>query len=732
MSRRTSNFLSQPSICEVWTRTARSIGSCPRAARGRYDPGMRMNRLAGETSPYLLQHAHNPVDWHPWGAEALERARAEDHPIFLSVGYSACHWCHVMERESFEDAGTAAYLNANFVSIKVDREERPDLDAVYMHAVQALTGSGGWPMSVFLTPDGRPFYGGTYYPNARRHGLPSFRDVLEGVSAAWHERRADVEHAATALASSLAPTLRLADGAAPAGTAVLDAAMSALESGFDVVDGGWGGPMKFPQPMALEFLLRRAASGDARALPLVRRTLDRMAAGGIHDQLGGGFSRYATEPTWLVPHFEKMLSDNALLARTYLHAWQLTRDRADLDVVRSTLDFVEREMTLPDGVFAASLDADTNGEEGATYTWTSAEIRDALVAAGRGADVELFATAFDVSAAGNWEGRTILRRVVPDAELAARTGSAEDEVRSRLAEDRRALLAARDQRPQPARDDKALAGWNGLMLAAYADAAAVLAHQPDALLAGAGQRYRAIAERAAERLLGVLVDERGRLRRSWKDGQARHAGTLEDHACLADGLLALHEATANERWFTAARDLAETILAHFAHPEGGFFDTADDAERLVARPCSLEDNALPSGNAMAALVLLRLEALTGEGRYADAAEGALQLVGTAPARYPTAFAQWLQVLDWRAGPVDEIALVGEPDDPRLDGLLAVARAGFRPRQVVAVAPDPATSVVPLMQARFALRGQPTAFVCRGFACRQPVTEPEALAALLVG
>jgi uncharacterized protein YyaL (SSP411 family) len=693
---------------------------------------MATNRLAGETSPYLLQHAHNPVDWHPWGAEALERARVEDRPIFLSVGYAACHWCHVMERESFEDATTAACLNASFVSIKVDREERPDLDAIYMHAVQALTGSGGWPMSVFLTPDGRPFHGGTYFPNTRRHGLPSFLDVLEAVAGAWRERREDVERAATGLASRLAPTIRLSDGPAPANAAVLDAAVSSLESGFDAADGGWGLPMKFPQPMALEFLLRRAAWGDDRAVPLVRRTLDRMAAGGIHDQLGGGFNRYATEPTWLVPHFEKMLPDNGQLARVYVHAWQLTREPGYLDVARTTLDFVAREMTLPDGVFAASLDADTDGEEGATYTWTAGEVRDSLIAAGRGADVELFAAAYDVTAGGNWEGRTILRRIAPDAELAARTGLAEAEVRARLADDRGALLAARDRRRQPARDDKALAGWNGLMLAAFADAATALAHEVDATLAEAGRRYREIAERAAERLVAVLPDECGRLRRSWKDGQARHAGTLEDHACLADGLLALHEATANERWFSAARDLAETILAHFVDPDGGFFDTADDAERLVARPRSLEDNALPSGNAMAALVLLRLAALTGDGRYSDAAELALGLVGTAPARYPTAFAQWLQALDWRVGPVDEIALVGAPDDPRLGRLLEVARAGFRPRQVVAVAADPASSVVPLLQARFALGGLPTAFVCRGFACRQPVTEPEALAALLAG
>ena len=693
---------------------------------------MPTNRLAEETSPYLLQHAHNPVDWHPWGAEALELARAEDRPIFLSIGYAACHWCHVMERESFEDPVTAAYLNANFVSIKVDREERPDLDAIYMGAVQALTGSGGWPMSVFLTPDGRPFHGGTYFPNTRRHGLPSFRDVLEAVADGWRERRDDVERAGTGLAARLAPTVRLGDGPAAPDAAILDAAVSALAAGFDAAHGGWGTPMKFPQPMALEFLLRRAAAGDDRALPLARRTLDLMADGGIHDQLGGGFSRYATEPTWLVPHFEKMLSDNALLSRVYLHAWQLTRAPAYLAVACSTLDFVARELTLPDGVFATSLDADTNGDEGATYTWSAGEIREALVAMGRGPDEDLVAAAYDVTPGGNWEGRTILRRVATDAALAAQAGLPEAEVAARLAAARSALLAARDTRSQPARDGKALAGWNGLMLAAFADAAAALAGAPDATLAAAGTRYRGIAERAADRLLAVLPDGRGRLRRSWKDGQARHPGSLEDHLCLADGLLALHEATANERWYTAARDLAETVLAHFPAPDGGFFDTADDAEMLVARPRSLEDNALPSGNAMAAVVLLRLAALTGEGRYADAAEGSLGLVGTAPARYPTAFAQWLLALDWRVGPVDEIALVGAPQDPRMGRLLDVARAGYRPRQVIAVAPDPVASAVPLLQARFALRGQPTAFVCRGFACRQPVTEPEALAALLAG
>ena len=689
---------------------------------------MRMNHLAGETSPYLLQHAHNPVDWHPWGAEALERARAEDHPIFLSVGYAACHWCHVMERESFEDAATAAYLNANFVSIKVDREERPDIDAIYMRAVQALTGSRR--LADDRLPDPRRS------PLLWRHVLPEHRPSraavllrragrgLGSVARAACRRRERGDGSGVVARADRAPRRRRRARR----DRHLDAAVSALESGFDVVDAD-GAAHEVPPAHGPAVPAPPRGIGDAPRCRWPRRPWSGWRPGG------------STTSGWRVPAAMPRsppgwcpLREDALRQRpagAHLSpCLELTRNRADLEVARSTLDFVAREMTLPDGVFAASLDADTDGEEGATYTWTSGEIRDALVAAGREVDVELFGAAFDVTAAGNWEGRTILRRAVPDAELAARTGVPEDEV---LVAPRRGLPGA----PGPAggrspRNDKALAGWNGLMLAAYADAAAILAHQPDALLAWAGHRYRAIAERAAERLLGVLVDERGRLRRSWKDGQARHAGTLEEHACLADGLLALHEATANERWFTAARDLAETILAHFTHPEGGFFDTADDAERLVARPCSLEDNALPSGNAMAALVLLRLEALTGEGRYADAAEGALQLVGTAPVRYPTAFAQWLQVLDWRAGPVDEIALVGEPFDPRLGALLDVARAGFRPRQVVAVAPNPATSAVPLMQARFALRGQPTAFVCRGFACRQPVTEPEALAALLAG
>jgi uncharacterized protein len=698
---------------------------------------MPANRLAGETSPYLLQHAHNPVDWYPWGPEALARARELDRPIFLSIGYAACHWCHVMERESFEDETTARFLNDHFVPVKVDREERPDLDAIYMAAVQAMTGSGGWPMSVFLTPEGRPFYGGTYFPNTRRHGMPAFLDVLAGVAGAWRDRRDEVERSAAALTSHVGRPVRLGDGEGPPGTELLAAAVPAIEVGFDAVHGGWGTAPKFPQPMTIELLLRRAAAGDARALPIARRALDRMAAGGIFDQLGGGFARYSTDAAWLVPHFEKMLYDNAQLARAYVHAWALTGEPAYLATASATLDFVAREMTLPDGVFAASLDADTEGEEGATYTWLADEVREALEAAGLADAWPLVTEAYDVSEAGNWEGRVILRRVASDEGLAARHGSTPGAVADVLARARAALLAARDRRPQPARDDKALTGWNGLTIGALADAAALLDRGDDPALAAAAARYRALAEGAAGRLLEVARTPDGRFVRSWKDGRARHAGTLEDQACMAEGLLALYEVTADERWFVAARATLDAVLVHFADPAGGFHDTADDAEVLVARPRSLEDNAVPSGGAMAATALLRLHALTGDGRYAEAAESAIGTVGAAAAAYPTAFAQWLIALDWLVGPVDEVAIIGAPGDPAVGRLVAVARgaaggAPWRPRQVITVGPDPHASAVPLLQGRFALRGAPTAFVCRGFACRQPVTEPEALAALLAG
>ena len=761
-------------------------GSSPAAARdpepggAAGSPPQHTNRLANETSPYLLQHAHNPVDWYPWGKEALQRARSLDRPIFLSIGYAACHWCHVMERESFEDEATARDLNDHFVAIKVDREERPDLDAIYMDAVHAMTGRGGWPMSMFLTPDGRPFYGGTYFPNRPGLGLPPFRDVLRGANQAWTERRNEVEEVAARLAEAMdrgqrLPAQTLRDPSAGGRSlAVLDAAAQAAESEFDASGGGWGSAPKFPQAMTIEFLLRESVrTGDARPLAMARRTLDAMADGGIHDQVGGGFARYSTDARWLVPHFEKMLYDNAQLARVYAHAWQLTDERRYADVARRTLDFMAREMRNPEhGGFASSLDADTGGEEGATYVWTAAEIRDALGER----DAELFGAAYGVTENGNWEGRTILSRVRSDEQLAGDQRASEqvaaeqaaderrasgaaitpEQVGRRLADARRRLAEVRDARPQPRRDDKVLAAWNGLALAAFADAAVAL-DEP---------RFATVATEAADFLLAELRDSSGRLRRSWKDGRALHGGVLEDYTHLAEGLLCLYQATFDERWFAAACQLMDVALEHFADPAGGFFDTPDDGETLVARPRGLQDNALPSGGAMAATVFLKLHSLTGQARYRGAAEAAIGQVEAIIGQYPTAFAQWLTAYQLSAVPVDEIAIVGAgsdgsilaapdagpvaapdnagtvaaqdgsgraaaPDDAgRVAALLAVARRGLRPFQVVALCADPGASAVPLMHDRVAIDGVPTAYVCRGFACRLPVTEPEALATQL--
>ncbi|MDQ3447671.1 MAG: thioredoxin domain-containing protein [Chloroflexota bacterium] len=689
------------------------------------DTPRHTNRLAAETSPYLLQHAHNPVDWFPWGPEALALAGRTERPIFLSIGYAACHWCHVMERESFEDDATAEQLNRDFVAIKVDREERPDLDAVYMDAVQTMTGQGGWPMSVFLTPDGRPFYGGTYFPNEPRHGMPSFRQVLDGVQRAWHEDRGAVEAAGDRLVQAIdasaggaaGVSATSAPGADPGWS--MDAAAAELERGFDMANGGWGRAPKFPQSMSIEFLLRHhVRSGDMGSLAVARRSLDRMAAGGIHDHLGGGFARYATDPAWLVPHFEKMLYDNAQLARVYLHAWQLTGETLYRDVALTTLDYMRHNLTTPDGAFASSEDADTEGVEGATYVWRATEIRDILAE-----DVPLFAAAYGVTDEGNWEGVTILQRVRTDGELAERFGLRQEEVAATLAEGRDRLLERRRSRPQPSLDQKALAAWNGLAISAFAEAARALGASGDPT---AAERYRQVAVRAADTILEGLRATEGRLRRSWKDGRATGDGVLEDHTHLAEGLLALYEATFDERWFTAGRDLMEVVISHFGDPAGGFFDTADDAERLVTRPKGLQDNALPSGNAMAATVLLRLHAFTGEARYRTAAEGALALVAPVASRYPTAFSQWLIAADLAMGPVDEVAIVGPLNDAATTALRSVADGGFRPRQVVASSDDPGRTTVPLMRDRVARDGRPTAYVCRNFTCRLPVMDADAL------
>ena len=694
------------------------------------------NRLAAETSPYLLQHSHNPVDWYPWGAEALARARLLDRPVFLSIGYAACHWCHVMERESFEDKATAAFLNEHFVAIKVDREERPDLDQLYMGAVQAMTGQGGWPMSVFLSPDGRPFYGGTYFPDTPRHGMPSFRQVLEGVRQAWTGQRDQIERTSEQLVEAIranqgAGGATAGAGQPPPGADVLLRAAAGVDESFDPVNGGWGRAPKFPQPMTIEFLLRRSvATGEARPLEIALAALDAMAAGGIHDQLGGGFHRYSTDAHWLVPHFEQMLYDNAQLARAYLHAWALTGDAAHLATATGVLDYLVAELRTADGGFAASQDADTDGDEGATFTWSAAEVREVLDAAG--ADAPLFAAAYGVTDDGNWEGRTILSRVRTDAELAERFGRATADVAGRLEAARAVLHARRAVRPQPARDDKVLAAWNGLAIAALAEASVTLGASDDKAHEEAAARYRGAAAKAASAVIGGLRTPDGRLHRSWKDGRATAVGVLEDYANLADGLLALHAATFDERWFRDAQALMEVVLAHFADPAGGFFDTADDGEPLMVRPKDVQDNATPSGNAMATTVLLRLAALTGEARYRQAADRALAMVGPLLARYPTGFAQWLCALETATAGFAEVAIVGALDDPGTLQLVRTATRGYAPFRVLAVAEDADSSAVPLLHHRFALHGRPTAFVCRDFACRQPVHEPEALDALLSG
>ena len=678
------------------------------------------NRLISETSPYLLQHAENPVEWFPWGPEAFATARREDKPVFLSVGYSACHWCHVMEHESFEDDATAALMNRHFVAIKVDREERPDIDAIYMDAVQALTQHGGWPMSVFLTPDGVPFYGGTYFPDKARYGMPSFSEVLSRIAELWETSRGEILEAGAGLTASLKQEHAAGAGSghvAEAGT--LDAALSSLSQSFDSANGGWGGAPKFPQPTVVEFVLRRfQATGDERLLAMVTKTLDAMARGGIYDQLGGGFHRYATDAVWLVPHFEKMLYDNAQLARLYLHAWQVTGDESYRRIVTETLDYVAREMRDVGGGFYSAQDADSEGEEGAFFVWTPAEIRAVAehACADPAGDTALFMAAFGVAPGGNFEGKSILHAAQDHAEIARRHGMTAAEVEYRVENLRGALFEQREQRVKPGLDDKVLASWNGLMLAAFAEAGRVL-HRDD---------YLAIAQENAAFVLAQMRAPEGRMLRTWKGGRAKLNGYLEDYAHYADGLLELYQATFEPRWFQAARDLGDAILEHFADPAGGFFDTSDDHEALLLRPQGIQDGAVPSGGAMAASVLSRLAEYTGEGRYADAAAEALGAQQSMMVRAPHGLAHWLAALDFMLAPPQGLAIVGDDPGP----LLAVARARFRPNLVVAAGPSGQDLGIALLEGREAIDGRATAYVCRDFSCEQPVTTPAALAALL--
>ena len=629
------------------------------------------NRLAAETSPYLLQHADNPVDWYPWGEEAFAKARAEDKPILLSVGYAACHWCHVMEHESFEDEETAALMNERFVSVKVDREERPDVDSLYMDAVVALTGQGGWPMTVFLTPEGEPFLGGTYYPPEPRHGLPSFQQVLTAVSDAYRERRGDVSRQASAIVDAVRQSAELRPSTDPLTESMLGEAARALERQFDREWGGWGGAPKFPPASTLEFLLRMHLRGDEEALPMVTQTLDAMAAGGMYDLVGGGFHRYSVDREWLVPHFEKMLYDNALLAAVYLHGWVVTGDERYRRVAEETLDYMLRELLLPEGGFASAQDADTDGVEGLTFTWRADEgVREELL------------QPFE-------DGRSVIR-----GELSA--------------DERARLFELREQRPKPLRDDKAITAWNGLALAALAEAGRRLERAD----------YVDAARRLGEFLLGPL-SKGGRLHRTFRAGEAKGTGYLEDYADAAHGLLELHVATGELHWLQEANHLSRLAVELFADDErGGFFLSPADGEELVARKKDLEDHPTPSGNSMLASVLLRLARLYGDDELDRRAVGVFRLVHGAVTRAPSAFGHALTALELHFSPPRELAIVGPVNAP----VARAALAPFQPNTVVAVGPS---DEVPLLAGKTFVDDQAAVYVCERFTCLAPVTDPAA-------
>jgi uncharacterized protein YyaL (SSP411 family) len=648
------------------------------------------NRLAGESSPYLLQHKDNPVEWYPWGEEAHTRARAEQRPLLVSIGYSACHWCHVMERESFEDPAVAALMNERFVCVKVDREERPDVDAICMEVCQAITGHGGWPLNAFLTPALVPFYAGTYFPPEPRGGMPSWRMALEAISDAWRTRREQVETQGSEIARSLGASARLTPSSEPIREQILSDAVRALRSGYDHRHGGWGGPPKFPQASVIELLLARGE----QQMPL--HALAAMARGGIYDQIGGGFARYAVDAAWTLPHFEKMLYDNALLARAYLHGWLVSRDPRLRRVCCETLDWALKEMRGPEGGFYSALDADSEGAEGKFYVWTVDELRDVL-----GDLAPQAIDFFGASEGGNFEhGTNVLQGSGPEP-------TALDEIRARLYE-------ARTYRVRPGLDDKRLTSWNALMISALADAGGAL-ERPD---------YLEAAVACAWFLLSELRTADGRLQRTWKDGQAKIDAYLDDHAFLLEALLTLYESTFEPRFYDEAVRLAEQLIERFADAErGGFFTTAGDREPLVTRRKDLEDTPVPSGSSAAAFGLLRLALLSGEGQYERYALGVLRLLLPLAARQPLAFGHLLKAADFYLAPVREVAIVGPGAEP----LLRVVRSEYRPHVVLAGGTD---GGVPLLQGRGAVDGHAAAYVCEHFACQAPVTTPEELAAAL--
>jgi uncharacterized protein YyaL (SSP411 family) len=656
------------------------------------------NRLGGESSPYLRQHKDNPVDWEPWGDQALARARAEDRPLLVSIGYSACHWCHVMAHESFEDESIAALMNERFVCVKVDREERPDVDAICMEACQAITGHGGWPLNAFLTPDGVPFYAGTYFPPESRHGLPSWRMILDAVAEAWSARRDQITRQGAQMVDALSASARLEPSMEPFTQELIRDALVALWGTYDRANGGFGhgvGGPKFPQASVIELLLARGE----REMSL--GTLEAMARGGIYDQVGGGFARYAVDATWTVPHFEKMLYDNALLARAYLHGWQISGNERFRQVCCETLDWALREMRGPEGGFCSALDADSEGVEGKFYVWTVDELRSVLGPSGLADEAIAY---FGATERGNFEGagQNVLEARGPEP--------------AALPEIRRQLLEARSTRVRPGLDDKRLTSWNALMISALAETGAALERAD----------YLDAAVACAKFVLGDLRDGDGRLLRAWKDGRGRLDAYLEDHAFLLEALISCYEAVGDPAWYGEATALADAMIARFSDPErGGFFTTASDQEQLAARRKDLEDSPIPSGNSAAAFGLLRLGALSGEGRYERHALGVLRLLVPLATRHPGAFGHLLGAADFYLAPVKEVAIVGP--SPGAGELLRVVRGAFRPHLVLAVGD---ADGVPLLEGRGPVDGQAAAYVCERFVCQAPVTTPDELAAAL--
>ena len=683
-----------------------------------------MNHLADENSPYLLQHADNPVHWHAWSEEPFRLARQQDKPVLLSIGYSACHWCHVMAHESFEDPATAEMMNALFVNIKVDREERPDVDDIYMGAVQALTGQGGWPLTAFLLPDGRPFYGGTYYPKTPRYGMPSFSQLMAAIHDAYRNRRADLEAQADNLHKSLRRDVIAIGRPDDSGLTaqMLDESARKLLQSIDREHGGFGTQPKFPNPISLEFLLRHhARTGDEAALSLVTFTLRKMAAGGIYDQVAGGFARYSVDAHWLVPHFEKMLYDNAQLSRLYLHAWQITGDSAFADTATEIYDYILREMTAPDGGFYSATDADSEGEEGKFFVWTIDEAREALtpLESDLPRALEICIEVYGMSAAGNFEGSNILHLPRPLEETADELGMSLADLKSALAQIKAQLYTVRAERIPPGLDDKILSSWNGMMLASLAEAARVLDRAD----------YLAAARQSGDFLLNNLLRDGCRLYRSHKDGISKLNGYLEDYANLVDAFLELYQSTFDERYFESARGLADAALRHFRADDGGFYDTSDDHETLIVRPRNLQDNVTPSGNGMMARQLLRLAAYTGDDHYGSAAREVLRKLSDVMPQAPQAFAESLNASDSLVAGIDEVALAGDLDSPQMRDILRVIRQPYRPNCITAHSAGGETAI-PLLEGRLAIDGRATVYVCRNFVCRLPLHSTDETASLL--